>query len=94
MLSLISANFIVFLSVASLLHTKLVFAWEWEHFEAILWNTLSELQGKKMTSKFAAVSGFLCDECSVTAAVQGHNKVDILLYTCIYLFVYLFIYLV
>jgi len=31
-----------------------------------------------MTSKFAAVSGFLCDECSVTAAVQGHSKVDIL----------------
>jgi len=26
-----------------------------------------------MTSKFAAVSGFLFDECSVTAAVQGYN---------------------
>ena len=47
MLSLISANFIVLLSVAALLHTKLVFAREWEHFEAILWNTLGKLQGKK-----------------------------------------------
>jgi hypothetical protein len=47
MRSLISANFIVFLSVATLLHMKLVFAREWEHFEAILWNTLSQLQGKK-----------------------------------------------
>jgi hypothetical protein len=31
-----------------------------------------------MTSKFTAVVGFLCDECSMTAAVQGHDEVDIL----------------
>jgi len=48
-----------------------------------------------MTSKFAAVSGFLCVECSVTAAVQLYR--DTIRWTscssCIYLFIYLFIYL-
>jgi hypothetical protein len=42
-----SANYIVFLSMAALLHMKLVIDGKWEHFKAILWNALSELQGEK-----------------------------------------------
>lgn len=67
---------------------KLVFAKNWEHFEAILWNTQSKLQGKN-DFHILAVVGFLCNECSVTAAVQGHGTMDILQYSCIYLFIYL-----
>jgi len=49
----------------------------------------------KLQGKFAAVSGFLCVECSVTAAVQSYR--DTIRWTscstCIYLlFIYLFIY--